>query len=188
MKLAAMRYKGFVWPHNPRTYTIEYERVMGEQKVPFGRYFLQDMGPAKRIMRGEGEFVGLEAYQQFKQLASVFYEDGPGLLIHPVWQTSDAYFVELSLRQEPRADYVRYAFAFWEGFDGHNTGIRVEEKNAQGAASAAWGGGLWHTVRQGETLWGIAQAYGVSLSAVIALNLQIKNPNFVLTGEKVRVR
>ena len=45
MELAPMRYKDFVWPHNPRTYTIEYRRAMGEHKVPFGRYHLQDLGP-----------------------------------------------------------------------------------------------------------------------------------------------
>ena len=30
------------------------------------------------------------------------------------WQTASAYFVELRLEQEPRPDYVRYSFAFWE--------------------------------------------------------------------------
>ena len=99
-----MRYKDYVWPHNPRVYTIEYKRTMGARKVPFGRYHLQDLGPAQRVMRGEGEFVGEGAYGEFKKLATVFYAGGPGLLVHPVWQTSNAYFVELSLRQEPRAE------------------------------------------------------------------------------------
>ena len=120
-----MRYKDYVWPHNPRVYTIEYKRTMGARKVPFGRYHLQDLGPAQRVMRGEGEFVGEGAYGEFKKLATVFYAGGPGLLVHPVWQTSNAYFVELSLRQEPRADYVGYSFAFWEGYDGHSTGVQV---------------------------------------------------------------
>ena len=55
--LSAMRYKEFTWPHNPRTYTIEYQRSMAVNKVPFGRYHLQDLGPTRRVMRGEGEFV-----------------------------------------------------------------------------------------------------------------------------------
>ena len=87
-----MRYKDYVWPHNPRVYTIEYKRTMGARKVPFGRYHLQDLGPAQRVMRGEGEFVGEGAYGEFKKLATVFYAGGPGLLVHPVWQTSNAYF------------------------------------------------------------------------------------------------
>ncbi|MFQ7855197.1 MAG: hypothetical protein ACLRIS_08780 [Flavonifractor plautii] len=44
--------------------------------------------------------MGEGAYGEFKKLATVFYAGGPGLLVHPVWQTSNAYFVELSLRQE----------------------------------------------------------------------------------------
>ena len=50
MRLASMRYKDYVWPHNPRVYTIEYKRTMGARKVPFGRYHLQDLGPAQRVM------------------------------------------------------------------------------------------------------------------------------------------
>ena len=34
--------------------------------------------------------------------------------VHPLWQTANAYFVSLRLEQEPRPDYVRYSFAFWE--------------------------------------------------------------------------
>ena len=187
-----MRYKDYVWPHNPRVYSIEYERAMGAWKVPFGRYCLQDLGPGHRVMRGEGEFVGQGAYDEFKKLATVFYSDGPGLLVHPVWQTSNAYFVELSLHQEPRADYVRYAFAFWEGYDGHSTGVPVTETPAAGGTAAGESAApavreSWHTVRQGETMWGIARDYGLSLTALIALNPQIKNPNLILVGEKVRV-
>ena len=187
-----MRYKDYVWPHNPRVYTIGYERTMGAQKVPFGRYWLQDLGPAQRVMRGEGEFVGADAYQQFKALASVFYSDGPGLLVHPVWQTAWAYFVELSLAQEPRADYVRYTFTFWEGYEGHNTGVTVQAAApAQTAPTTAAAAGTaqaqWHTVRQGESMWSIARSYGLTLDALIALNPQIKNPSRIQVGQQVRV-
>ena len=33
-----MQYKSYVWPHNPRTYRITYQRQVAVQKVPFGRY------------------------------------------------------------------------------------------------------------------------------------------------------
>ena len=39
----------------------------------------------------------------------------------------------------------------------------------------------------GETLWGIAREYGVSLTDLIERNPQIKNPNLILVGERVRV-
>ena len=184
MKLAAMRYKDYVWPHNPRTYTIDYERSVAAQKVPFGRYHLQDLGLTRRVMKGEGEFVGPEAYEEFKKLASVFYLSGPGPLVHPVWQAAEVYFVELSLRQEPRADYVSYAFTFWESSTQTDTAIRREELAAGESGTTGAGGGLVHTVAAGETLWGIARDYGVELTELISRNPQIKNPNLILPGEQ----
>ena len=73
-----MQYKDYIWPHNPRTYTISYERKVAVHKVPFGRYAMQDLGLGRRVMRGEGEFYGEGAYEEFKKLASVFYHGGPG--------------------------------------------------------------------------------------------------------------
>ena len=93
MNLAPMRYKDYVWPHNPETYTISFKRQVAVAKVPFGRYGMQDLGMSYRVMEGEGVFAGKGAYDEFKKLASVFYQGGPGLLIHPVWQASQAYFV-----------------------------------------------------------------------------------------------
>ena len=190
MRLSAMRYKTFVWPHNPRTYAIEYQRTMAVNKVPYGRYQLQDLGPTRRILRGEGEFVGEEAYAQFQALASVFYQEGPGLLVHPVWQCANAYFAELSLAQEPRRDYVRYTFAFWESYGGYAQGLS-ESAAAQSSAGAETSDGSsaarWHTVVKGESLWSIAAQYNRSLNELIALNPQIKNPNLIQVGEKVRV-
>lgn len=193
--LSPMRYKDFTWPHNPRWYTIEYERVLAVDKVPFGRYHLQDLGPTRRVMRGEGEFIGPEAYRQFQQLAAVFYREGPGLLIHPVWQCANAYFAELSLRQEPRKDYVRYAFAFWESYDGYEDSLRTETARTgtggtgggSGPGTGPAGSGTWHTIRRDESLWSIARSYGMSLTELIGRNPQIKNPNLILAGEKVRV-
>lgn len=194
MVLSPMKYKDFTWPHNPRTYTIEYQRVMGVHKVPFGRYHLQDLGPTRRVMKGEGEFVGEKAYEQFKALASVFYSSGPGVLIHPVWQSANAYFVELSLTQEPRKDHVGYAFTFWESYDGYQAYARKAEGGGasgtphSGETGSGTGEGIWHTVVKGETLWGIARRYGAELTEVIALNPQIRNPNLIYPGERVRVR
>lgn len=78
MNLAPMRYKDYVWPHNPETYTISFKRQVAVAKVPFGRYGMQDLGMSYRVMEGEGVFAGKGAYDEFKKLASVFYQGGPG--------------------------------------------------------------------------------------------------------------
>ena len=44
-----------------------------------------------------------------------------------------------------------------------------------------------YTVRKGDTLWGIAGRYGVSLTALIAANPQIKNPNLIYPGDRVQI-
>ena len=76
MDLSPMRYKSYTWPHNPRVYSIDYERKMAVHKTPFGLFRLQDLGRTNRIMEGEGEFVGPDAYSQFGQLANMFYNGG----------------------------------------------------------------------------------------------------------------
>lgn len=188
MELRPMQYKGFVWPHNPRTYTITYDRQVAVHKVPFGRYAMQDLGMTHRVMRGEGEFVGPEAYDTFRALASVFYEGGPGTLLHPVWQSAQVYFVALALTQEPRKDYVRYTFTFWETYSRYRdtlapAGASDEGSGPQTEDGTTAPGGRTHTVAQGETLWGIAQAWGVTLGELLAKNPQLKNPNVIQPGQ-----
>ena len=189
-----MRYKNYIWPHNPLVYSIDYQRQMVAHKIPYELYRLQDLGRTNRIMAGEGEFVGEDAYSQFGQLANVFYDAGPGLLVHPIWQTSSAYFVSLRLEQEPRPEYVRYSFVFWEdhnpytglpvrvGGEGQESGQPVQ--SGQSAASAP----AYHKVVKGDTLWALSKTYGLSLEELIALNPQIKNPNLIYVGDEVRVR
>ncbi len=188
MELRPMQYKGFVWPHNPRTYTITYDRQVAVHKVPFGRYAMQDLGMTHRVMRGEGEFVGPEAYDTFRALASVFYEGGPGTLLHPVWQSAQVYFVALALTQEPRKDYVRYTFTFWETYSRYQDTLAPAGASDEGSGPQTGGettapGGRTHTVVQGETLWGIAQAWGVTLGELLAKNPQLKNPNVIQPGQ-----
>lgn len=175
MNLTPMRYKSYTWPHNPHSYSIRYERRVAVHKLPYGRSVMEDLGLCIRVMEGEGEFCGEGAYEEFSRLASVFYDDGPGVLVHPVWMTTQAYFVSLSLVQEPTPNYVRYRFVFWE-------------EDRQGKAALTSSGGAaqtTHTVRQGQTLWSIAQQHGVTLAALLKANPQIKNPNAISPGEKV---
>lgn len=187
MLLSPMRYKDYIWPHNPRVYSISYDRKIAVHKVPFGRYCTQDLGMSCRIMRGAGEFAGPDAYEEFKRLATVFYGGGPGLLIHPLWQISNAYFTELKLEQEPTPDYVRYSFTFLERFDGYEEPIRELSPSglSSGPEAPQKPSGSAYTVVPGDTLWAIAGRNHVSLKALLAENPQIKNPNLIFPGDKV---
>ncbi len=178
MKLAPMRYKDYVWPHNPETYSITFRRSIAVKKVPFGRCVMQDLGQSCRVMEGTGVFAGAGAYDEFKRLAMVFYGEGPGLLIHPVWQAAQAYFVSLELAQQPLEDYVRYRFAFWEANPAETALLRVG-----GAADRAER--AQYIVQRGDTLWGIADRNGTTLGALLKANPQIRNPNEIAAGEWV---
>lgn len=122
------------------------------------------------------------------------------MLIHPVWQSANVYFVGLALAQEPKQDYVRYTFTFWEDENRYRQKlVPVGQKKTTGAVSkpaapssagngGAAAGAEYHTVTQGETLWGIAQSRGMSLGELLVLNPQLKNPNRILVGERLRVK
>ena len=186
MRLSSMRYKNYTWPHNPETFVVEYRRQMAAHKVPFGGCVLQDLGVNCRILRGEGEFAGPGAYEEFKALAAVFQEPGAGMLTHPVWRTDRAYFVSLSVTEEPRPDYVRYRFAFCEaGSEG--AALKEVSTSAAGGSAAGTAGARYHTVVQGDTLWAIAARNGTTVRALCALNPQIANPNRIYPGERVRL-
>ena len=193
MRLTPMRYKEFTWPHNPEIYTVEYRRQMAAHKVPFGRCVLQDLGYTYRVLKGEGVFTGNDAYRQFQELAAVFQESGPGLLVHSVWQAERAYFVELKVTEEPLPDYVRYSFTFWEDWNGYSGGLTASDYGGalsgtgSRTAAAESAAAETYTVREGGALWGIAKRYDVTLAAQIAANPQIKNPNLIYPGDKVLI-
>ena len=184
MKLAPMRYKNYVWPHNPRIYEITFKRQIAVNKVPFGRYMMTNMGRSFRVLRGEGEFAGEGAYDEFKKLATVFYDETPGALVHPVWQSSNAFFVSLSLKQEPYEDYVSYDFEFWEQCDEYDSAAELIKKPKSENAA---GGATVYTVVSGDTMWAIAKRNGMSLSTLISLNPQIKNPNRIYPGDRINL-
>lgn len=184
MKLKPMRFKDYTWPSNPESYRIVFRRTVAEHKLPFGRSVTQELGTVCRVFEGEGEFVGAGAYEEFKKLATVFFDGSPGVLVHPVWMTTRAYFTELEAVQEPLPDYVRYRFAFMEAGETE----AVLKRAARADAAAAQTEERYYTVVQGDTLWAIAARYGTSVTALCALNPQLANPNLIYPGERVRVR
>lgn len=184
MKLTPMRFKDYIWPHNPKTFEITEKRRLAVNPVPFGKGTVMDMGVDCRILRGEGEFVGDNAYDEFLKLKAVFDEGTPGVLVHPVWRSIRVWFSTLSLKQEPLADYVSYAFEFVEDDDSYSQTVNKPSSGGSGGTS---GSSKIYTVKSGDTLWGIAKKYGLTLNQIIALNPQIKNPNLIGIGQTVYV-
>ena len=197
--LQPMRYKDYVWPHNPETYTVTYRRRVGMYDIPYGLYAMESLGRTCRVMTGSGEFVGPDAYEEFKRLATVYYTGGEGILVHPCWQSAHVLFTALSLRQEPRPDYVAYTFEFRELYDGYDTELKEVDAAAAAAGSGSSGGAAaaaaaadsavprYVVVCRGDSLWAIARSSGSTVEQLLALNPSIKNPNLIYAGQKVRV-
>ena len=193
MNLTPMRFKDYVWPHNPRVYEIRYKRDIVSHRVPFGLYTLRNMGRQHRVLKGEGEFSGPGAYTEFKKLATVFYDPTPGVLVHPLWDTTRAYFAALSLAQEPTENYVKYTFEFWECYEDYESGLKeISGGTANGTGGAASASGEaekeYYTAVSGDCMWSIAIAHGLSLSQLLELNPQVKNPNILYVGDVLRVK
>lgn len=110
----------------------------------------------------------------------------------PVWRTVSAYFVTLELMEEPLPDYVRYRFSFWE--DSTASGGLVEvpvEGEPEGGTDPEIPAGGWGapSIQCGKEkpCGGSPGGTGVALTALIAANPQIKNPNLIYPGDQVRI-
>ena len=54
MNTALMRFQDYTWKHNPKTIQVACRREIKEWKLPGQGNLLQDLGPGKRIVPGEG--------------------------------------------------------------------------------------------------------------------------------------
>lgn len=176
-----MRYKGFTWPNNPKTYTISCERQTAVHKIPMGGFVVQDLGQTSTVLRGEGEFYGAGAYETYRSLLAAFSSGGAGVLVHPVWQCGAAWFTRLHLTQEPREDYVAYSFEFCEG-------TPMDAQGAGAAASLRSSARNYHVMQQGESAWSVCAAFGLTMQQLLAMNPGIGNPNEMTQGTAVRVQ
>ena len=175
--LAPMKYRDFTWPNNPTTFEVELRRTLHSYKLPLSGFTVQNLGVQHRIFKGEGEFVGPDAYDSFRRLAKSFSYSGAGWLEHPVWPPVKAHFAKLSLKEEPREEYISYSFEFWESEDqtGYTAGTLDPDKVK------------YISAEYNDTLALIAARYSKELADITALNPQIPNPDVIAEGQIVRI-
>ena len=188
--LVSMKYKSFIWPANPKTYEVEYQRSMRRTKIPFAdSWTVQDMGRNARIFRGEGEFSGDRAYESFRRLAEVFNEGSHGVLFHPVWGTARASFTKLRMKEEPREDYVSYSFEFIEVPDDPSYYVgSIDDTDVHAYLQTREGRARYVQVEDDDTFYTIAAMNDKSVSELLALNPWVTDPDDPLTvGELIKV-
>lgn len=178
MKLSSMSYKGYVWPHNPRSCTVTTEKTVTSSKLPGGRWHTGELGISGRKISGSGEFSGEDAYARFMELYEVFCQDGEGILYHPVLGAITAHFSSLTMDQEPSANYVAYSFEFLE------RGQKNQPEVIQPSADEK----KYHTVSVGESFWTICSLYNLTALELVTMNPSISSPVEVTAGLTMRVR
>ena len=189
-----MQFGSFTWPNNPERFSSKFTRGAVTHKIPGGAFTALDMGPSARLHTLSGCFFGPQAYASYLSLEALFREGGVRTLVHPHWPPCRACMTELTLTQEPVADFVGYTVSFLEegAPPSELTALAAPEEEpplpVQAANQAAQTQYLVHVVVKGDTLWDISRKYNVTLSSVIALNPQIKNPNLIYVGDRVRVK
>ena len=165
-----MRYKDYVWPHNPRVYTIEYKRTMGARKVPFGRYHLQDLGPAQRVMRGEGGIRGRRGLRGSLKAGYRVLRRGTGAADSPGLADLQRLLCGALTPAGAQGGLCGVFLCFLGGIrrtQHRRTGDRGRRRTDTARPPVRQGGAAAHGA-PGETLWGIARDYSLSLTELIA--------------------
>lgn len=171
MITSKIRYKGYLWEHNPKTLVITTKQKLHEQIIPNGNAVIQDFGKKSRVVKGTGMLFGENCLEQYDKILKLQNKKGSGILSLPNTKPFYAYFKSIELDCDPTPDMVTYNFEFVEDL----------------SRSVVSGTYRYHTVVEGETLWHIANEYEISIEALVLLNPQIKRIDELKSGEQVRV-
>lgn len=174
MNLNVMKFKSYIWPHNPSTIDISVKRDLKEIMIPFRGSIVQDYGREKRIVSGTGQFFGEDCIKQFESLFLVFKQGGSGYLSLPEMDSFLAIFKELELTESSLPNVLNYNFEFWEDLTPDTKNVYLQSN--------------YYTVLDGDTLWSIASKFDISIEELLSLNANIKSPNQLTIGERVKLR
>lgn len=172
MKHASMRFCGYALHHNPKSIEVVDKRNLIELETPYEGSLLQDMGNGLKTVTGIGEFFGEDCMRQYQELLSLLQSGKSGLLSLSGYEPFFARLASLELTQPPAEDFLSYRFVF-------------KVKNE--APANLTNGAKYHTVKQNESLWDIAFRYGTAVETLLKENPQIRRPDSLKAGEKVKV-
>lgn len=173
VKLEPMRYKGYTWRYNPKQINISSQRNVKEILIPHTDSVVDELGGMKRVVKGTGEFFGDSCIDDFEQLRSILLEGGSGYLSIPKMEPFLAIFKKLEMTERAEPDVIEYTFEFLETGD---------------KGSLPYGfSTIYHDVKDGESLWDIANEYGTDVLKLLEMNTNIKRPDSIVEGDKVRV-
>lgn len=171
MRPCRMRYRGYVWRHNPYKLSFFDEKSTAEILPPFSSSDIRVFSEKPCVIKGEGELFGEDCVEQYNRLKALFYEHDEGILSIEDAGSFYVAFVDLSMLSEPKDNILSYAFTFRQKKCDR---IPVSEER-------------YDIAGEDETLWDIAFRCHKTVEEIIALNPQIRFFDELSEGEKVRV-
>ncbi len=109
-----LKYKDFTFPHNPRSIQVESQSRTAALLRPGIGGLAQNLGPACRVVRGEGAFYGSTAAEHCRRLQQLQAESSSGSLFIPSLAPMRAFFTKLTLLCEGDGSILVYQFEFTE--------------------------------------------------------------------------
>ena len=109
-----MSYKTFTFPHNPERITVTTETRIATAHCPEYGPIHQNLGIAKRVIRGEGVFYGTDAKARYAALEALMWQPTAGQLHIPGMGTVIAFPAGLSYIGEGDGTVLRYTAVFTE--------------------------------------------------------------------------
>ncbi len=171
MVLAFMRFGDYVWGHNPLSVTIENEMLEYTRIHPRKGEFHYTQGNGCRVIKGKGELVGKNCHEQYQKLYEMFLKGKTELLSVPGFLPLFARFTHLSVIGDATPDLLKYYFEFTE----------TESVMSEGSKNP------FHIAKLDETLYDISYEESVSIDRLVNLNPQVRRPDILKEGERIRL-
>ena len=163
--LTRMRFGPFLFPVNPAELSVALEGRCAESVTPLGGRFAY-LGKQRTVVRGNGYFTGEGAMADYLRLEALFGRTET--LFLPGRAPMEVVLNALELIGVQDQDVVRYAFTFTET-----------------APQGNCGSGTVIRAKAGDSLWDIAERYGVSTDALLEKNRRLPCITELSEGEEV---
>ncbi len=172
MNNVPMRFKDFEFFVNPQKIEIKAVSNLKQIAVPFDIFEIQEFGTKPLVVSGTGEFFGKDSKQDFEKLFAIFLQGGAGQLFVSGTEPMLAIMTKLAKSLESFEDVISYSFEF----------VEVPQRQVEQLSFEQY-----HTIKQGENLWSVANIYDVPIELLLEKNESISNPWAVKIGDRVRV-
>lgn len=170
MILATMRFAGYEWLHNPVSLVItnglsQNRHSLYEENVQVSAQRLD-----LKVYSGKGELAGGDCIEQYKKLEKLFLSGKKGVLTIPGMEPVYASFSKLEAVGTDTPDLLSYTFEFVQELSAEKSTYPCECE-----------------CKAFQTLYDIAYEWDIPLERLVELNPQIRRPDELKEGERVRL-